>query len=173
MAAVTVSSDFGTQENKICHCFPIFPFYLPWSDGTRCHESESESHSVMSDSLWPHVQSMELSRPEYWSGYPFPSQGFFPTQGSNPGLPHCWRILYQLIHKGSPRILGWVAYPFSSGSSWPRNWTEVSCIGGGFFTNWAVREGDKGSQQLWDTSHDPVLDVQGGQWILHKLSTRG
>ena len=28
-------------------------------------------------------------------------QGIFPTQGSNPGLPHCRRILYQLSHKGS------------------------------------------------------------------------
>ena len=32
-------------------------------------------------------------------------QGAFPTQGSNPGLPHCRQILYQLSHKGSPRIL--------------------------------------------------------------------
>ena len=40
-------------------------------------------------------------------------QGIFPTQGSNPGLPHCRRILYQLSHKRSPRILEWVAYPFS------------------------------------------------------------
>ena len=30
-------------------------------------------------------------------------QGIFPTQGSNPHLPHCWQILYQLSHKGSPR----------------------------------------------------------------------
>jgi len=44
-------------------------------------------------------------------------QGIFPTQGSNPGHPHCRGILYQLSHKGSPRILEWVAYPFSSGSS--------------------------------------------------------
>jgi len=29
-------------------------------------------------------------------------QGVFPTQGSNPGLPHCRQILYQLSHKGSP-----------------------------------------------------------------------
>ena len=36
-------------------------------------------------------------------------QGIFPTQGSNPGLPHCRWILSQLSHKGSPRILGWVA----------------------------------------------------------------
>ena len=50
-------------------------------------------------------------------------QGIFPTQGLNPGLPHCRRFLYQLSHKGSPRILEWVAYPFSRVSSWPRNWT--------------------------------------------------
>ena len=38
------------------------------------------------------------------------------------------------IHQA--RILEWVAYPFSSGSSWPRNQTRVSCIAGRFFTNW-------------------------------------
>ena len=37
-------------------------------------------------------------------------QGIFPTQGSNPGLPHCRWILYHLSHQGSPRILEWVAY---------------------------------------------------------------
>ena len=60
-------------------------------------------------------------------------QGIFPTQGLNPGLPHCRQILYQLSHQGSPRLLEWVAYPFSSGSSWPRNWTGVSCIAGGMW----------------------------------------
>ena len=67
-------------------------------------------------------------------------QGIFPTQGLNPGLPHCGQILYQLSHKESPRTLEWVAYPFSRGSSQPRNQTRFSCIAGGFFTNWAMRE---------------------------------
>ena len=67
-------------------------------------------------------------------------QGIFPTQGLNPGLLHCRWILYQLSHKGSPRILEWVAYLFSNGSSWPRSWIRVSCIASGFFTNWAMRE---------------------------------
>ena len=67
-------------------------------------------------------------------------QGIFPIQRSNPCLLHCRWILYQLSHKGSPRILEWVAYPFSSSSSRPRNWTRVSCITSGFFTNWAIRE---------------------------------
>ena len=38
------------------------------------------------------------------------------------------------------RILEWVAYPFFRGSSWPRNWTGVSCIAGRFFSSWATRE---------------------------------
>ena len=38
------------------------------------------------------------------------------------------------------RILEWVAFPFSRGSSQPRDWTQVSCIAGGFFTNWTIRE---------------------------------
>ena len=33
------------------------------------------------------VQSLGFSRQEHWSGLPFPSQGIFPTQGSNPGIP--------------------------------------------------------------------------------------
>ena len=57
-------------------------------------------------------------------------QGIFPTQGSNPDLPHCRQILYQLSHQGSPRILEWIAYPFAKGSSWPRNRTRISCIAG-------------------------------------------
>ena len=65
-------------------------------------------------------------------------KGIFPTQGLNPGFPHCKQILYQLSHERSPRILEWLAYPFSSRSSWPRNRTRVSCIAGGFFTNWAI-----------------------------------
>ena len=34
MAAVTICSDFGAQENKVRHCFHWFPIYLTWSDGT-------------------------------------------------------------------------------------------------------------------------------------------
>ena len=101
-------------------------------------ENESECCSVMSDSCHPSpwhspgqntgVSSLSLL------------QGIFPTQGSNPGLPHCRQILYQLSHKGSPRILEWVTYHFCSRSSQPRNQTGVSCIASRFFTNWAIRE---------------------------------
>ena len=95
----------------------------------------------MSDS-WPHGLYSPWNSPGQNTGVGSPSllQGIFPTQGSNPGLLHCRRILYQLSHKENPRILQWVMYPFSSRSSWPRNWTKVSCISDRFFTNWAIRE---------------------------------
>ena len=124
-------------ETSVC------PLPLPQLPG-----SESESPSVMLDSLWPHgLLRAEfwfhgILRAEYWSQQPFPSpgdlpnpgieprfptlqvdslraepqgkpkntgvgslsllQGIFPTQGLNPGLLHCRRILYHLSHKGSP-----------------------------------------------------------------------
>ena len=67
-------------------------------------------------------------------------QGIFLTQGSNSDLPNCRWILYHLSHQGSPRILEWVAYPFSRGTFWPKNRTGVSCIAGGLFTIWTTVE---------------------------------
>ena len=85
---------------------------------------ESESCSVMYDSLWPHGLYSPWNSPSQNTGVGSLSllQGIFLTQGSNPGLRHCRQILYQLSHKGSPRMLEWVAFPFSSRSSQPRNW---------------------------------------------------
>ena len=98
-------------------------------------------------------------------------QLIFPIQEWNRGLLHCRRIPYQLSHHGSPRILEWVAYSFSRGSSQPRNQTKVSCIAGGFFTSWATREAqylfikqlldkknqEKETESLNDRSHCLVM----------------
>ena len=43
------------------------------------------------------------------------------------------------------RILEWVDYPFSRGSSQPRDRTQVSCTAGSFFTSWVTRE----AQEYW------------------------
>ena len=49
---------------------------------------ESESHSVVSYSVTPWtIQSMEFSRPEYWSGWLFPSPGDLPNPGIKPRSP--------------------------------------------------------------------------------------
>ena len=103
---------------------------------------ESESHSVVFNSLWPHGLHSPWNSPGQTTGVGSCSllQGIFPTQGSNPGLLHCRQILYQLSYQGSPRVLEWIAYPFSRGSSQARNWTRISCIAGRFFTSWATRE---------------------------------
>ena len=102
---------------------------------------------VASDSLWPMDcnppdSSVHGDSPDKNTGVGCHGllQGIFPTQGWNPGISHCRWILYCLNHQGSPWILEWVTYPFSRWSSWPRNWTGVSCIAGGFFTSWATRE---------------------------------
>ena len=109
--------------------------------------SRTLSHSAASSSLRPHgLWPSRLLCP--WAspgkntgvGCPALLQGIFPAQGSNPGLPHCRWILYHLSYQGSPRILGWAAYPFPRGSSQTRNRTGVSWIAGGFFTSWATRE---------------------------------
>ena len=105
-------------------------------------ESESKSRSVVSDSLRPCGLYSPWTSPGQNTGVGSLSllQGIFPTQGLNPGLLHCRWILYQLSHQGSPGTLKWVAYPFSSRSSWPRNQTWVSCIADRFFTSWATRD---------------------------------
>ena len=64
-----------------------------------------------------------FSRQEYWSGLLCPPPGDLPNPGIEPVLPHCRWILYRLSHQGSPWMLEWVAYPFSRGSSRPRNRT--------------------------------------------------
>ena len=55
--------------------------------------------------------------------------------------PTLWDTMDYTVHEIlQAKILEWVAYSFSSQSSQPRNRTWVSCIAGGFFTNWAMRE---------------------------------
>ena len=94
---------------------------------------------TLSDLMDSTVHGILQARILEWVAFPL-LQGIFSTQVSNIGLLHGRWILYPLSHKGSPRIMEWVAYPFSSRSSRPRDQTRVSCIAGGFFTNWTIRE---------------------------------
>ena len=123
------------------HKRPHFPTPSPGFRLQCMKLGEREWRSVVSDSLWPHGLYSPWKSPGQNTGVSSLSllRGIFPTQGSSPGLLPCRRILYQLNHQGRPRILEWVTYPFSSGSSQPRNQTGVSGIAGGFFTNWATR----------------------------------
>ena len=100
--------------------------------------TESESCSVLSNSLpasWT-VASRLLCPLNSGKNTGVEScsllQGIFPTQRST--------VAFQILGILQARILEWVAYPFSRGSSQPRNWTGVSCIVVRFFTSWATRE---------------------------------
>ena len=79
--------------------------------------------------------SMGFSRQEYWSGLPFPSPGDLPDPGIEPRSPALQKDSLPAEPQVKPRILERVAYPFSSGSSRPRNQTRISCITGGFSTS--------------------------------------
>ena len=85
-------------------CPPMNPTSLPRKENnSQTNAGEwSESRSVVPDSLRHHGLSIEFSRPEYGVGSLSLLQGIFPTQGLNPGLPHCRWILSQLSYQGSP-----------------------------------------------------------------------
>ena len=135
---------------------------------------KSQSRSVVSNSLRPHGLYSPWNSPGQKNRVGSLSLllGIFPTQGSNPRLPHCRRILCQLSHKGSPRILERVAYPFSSRSFPPTNRTRVSCIAGRFFTNWAIKGQTSQHQQQTSCPHSP--SPQDGQfWIFPSRKSAG
>ena len=103
---------------------------------------------------------IEFSRLAYWSELSFPSSGNLSNPGIKPGFSHCRQILHMYTYESESlsvvsdplwphgmvlgilqaRILEWVAFPFSRGSSQPRGQTQVSCTADWFFTSWATRE---------------------------------
>ena len=68
VAAVIIHSDIGAQENKICHCFHFFPFYLPWSDGTRIHDL-SFMNAILLSQLLVSLSQFFHSRKEELKGF--------------------------------------------------------------------------------------------------------
>ena len=113
---------------------------LPLAPPGKPYNHPVLSHSVMSDSvtLWTVAcqapLSMGILQARILEWVAMPSSKDLPNPRIKPGLPHFKQVLYCLNHQGSPQILQWVAYTFSKGFSWPRNWTRVFCIAGGFFT---------------------------------------
>ena len=73
-------------NSSVCSSVLFFPFHKcslrAWSE-----VKWREGRSVVSDSLRPHGLSMEFSRPEYWSGLPFPSPGDLTNPGIEPRSP--------------------------------------------------------------------------------------
>ena len=121
MAAVTICSDFGAPKNKVYHCFHCFSIYLPWSDGTGCHdlcflnEGSSQSRNLqqswlklpLGDSSWTTPQPEDpasLSHFCSFTCFPGGSSGKKPTcqckrhkrHGFNPWVQKIpWRRKWQ------------------------------------------------------------------------------
>ena len=94
---------------------------LPTELSGKPFESESESCSVVSESLWPHGLYSPWNSLGQNTGVGSLSllQGIFPTKPKNTEL-------------GNLSLLQWIFLT--------RNQTGIACIVGGFFTNWAIRE---------------------------------
>ena len=130
-------------------------------------ESESDSRSVVSDSLWPHGLHSPWNSSGQNTGVSSLSllQRIFPTQGSNPGLLHCQANSLPTETQGRPKNTRVGSPPFSSRSSWPRNQTEVSCIAGGFFTNRVIREALKTLEDSYFPISKSIETSQNGTSI--------
>ena len=124
--------DFWSVDSVNCRSkFPHMVGWICWHENW----SESERHSVMSDSCNP----MDCSPP-----------------GSS---------VYGILQA---RILEWVAISFSTASSWPRNWIQVCCVAGRFFTNcslyYAILYRTLG--HLWVLLYKVEASGTNLQWIL-------
>ena len=137
----------STHKEKIIPCGVIKGgWFLRGNPRGTCKAKEAHS-------LLPRRPCLQSERPGNYTGACINLPGPFPT---GP-VEHCCRLVAQScpalcdpMHCSPPgssiygifqaRILEWGAISFSRGSSWPKDWTWVSCIAGRFFTNWAVRE---------------------------------
>ena len=95
-------SIYTSPPSPACLYAPTFIFYTKKSF-SPVFRKWSDSCSVMSKCLWPHGLYSPWNSSGQNTGVGSLSllRGIFPTQGWNPGLPHCRQILYQLSHKGS------------------------------------------------------------------------
>ena len=90
----------------------------------------------------PPGSSVHENSPVKNTGAGYHAPGDLPNPGIEPRSPALQADSLPSEPPGNPKNT--VAYPFSRGSSWLRNWTRVSCLADGFFTNWAIRKAQTG-----------------------------
>ena len=117
----------------VCHISEIKPRVFPL-EIFFCHRLNRDVFSLLVSKVWV----LPFLRESRHSSHTSFNECFWNWKCKS--LSHVW--LYDPMDSTvhgilQVRILEWVAFPFSSRFSWPRNQTRVSCIAGGFFTNWA------------------------------------
>ena len=128
---------FGQKKYEICQ-FLLYIF-LQNHHWLELHTYWNGWPSPVPTSLVIVGDDVRLELSEGWFFFLFLACGIVPCPGIEPKSPTWQADSFQLSHKGSPRILEWVAHPFSRGSSGLRNQTRVSCIASGSFTKLAVK----------------------------------
>ena len=100
----------STFRTRLVYFNPLILAFLPWQNNLGWDTEAKWSGLFVSDSVRPHgLQPTRLLCPWDFLGNStgvdchFLLQAIFPTQGSNPGLPHCRQTLYRLSHQGSLR----------------------------------------------------------------------
>ena len=107
MAAVTICSEFGAQENKVCHCFHCFPIYLPWSDATRCRDLGFVSFKpAFSLSSFTFGTSL-LAEMVKASAYNVVDLGSIPGSGRSPGEGNGNPLQYPCLENPMDRGAWW------------------------------------------------------------------
>ena len=106
----------------------------------------------MSDSLWPHRLYSPWNSPGHNTGVGDLSL----LQGLELRSPALQVDSLPAEPQGSPRIQQWVAYPFSSRSSWLRNEPGSLAFAGRFFTNWAIREAQQSKEKRMKRNEDSL-----------------
>ena len=136
--------------------------YCPWG------HKESDTTEQFSLSLWAITKNVTKTV-ICFPFFPVNSQCLYviscthnpvPSVQFSPVTQSCWTLCdpmdYTVHGILQARILEWVVLPFSRGSSQPRDWTQVSCIGiaGRFFASWATRgaQNGQGVQQVINQS---------------------
>ena len=129
-----VASSFsrGSSWSRVWTCVSCIAgsFFTTEPPGKPKGNLNRDLHSIRYQ-VWRETQQLQaLSRNEWGS----------EVKVTQLCMTLCDPVDYTVHGILQARIPEWVAYPLSRTSSWPRNRTGASCIAGGLFTNWAIRE---------------------------------
>ena len=103
-----------------------------WEEETLTCKVTTGMHMYGGKATWGHIEKATICKPGEWKWKKVKVAQLCPTL--------CDPMDYTVHGILHTRVLEWVAFPFSRGSSRPKDWTQVPCIAGGFFTIWATRE---------------------------------
>ena len=155
------------------------PLWLSWFKESTCNAEDLGSNPGMGRSPgegkgYPLQYSADNILHSFSMTYHWGKLDEGHTTACETALSQNYSVLLWILQA---RIMEWVAFPFSRGSSQPRDRTQISCIAGGFFTSWATRE----AQEYWRLGSLSLLqgifppqelnwDLLHCRWILYQLS---